>query len=114
MFKKVVLILGLLTLMPSTVQAQFIQPLEQKDMRNQQVMSGLVSAMDAAPSNNGLSSVRGTKGAAKNPLGQYLIAPNTEFKSICLASICFAGSDSLNLPLEIPVISVDFLFSGFF
>jgi len=49
----------------------------------------------------------------KTVLATYGLLPSG-LAVICLASICFAGSDSLNLPLEIPVISVDFLFSGFF
>ena len=63
--------------MPSSVQAQFIQPLELKDTRNQQVMSDLQTALT---NNKELGAMRGGK-LFNKPLGQYMLTPNSEYKS---------------------------------
>lgn len=86
MFKKMALILGCLAMVPLSVSAQFIKPLEFGDMRNRQVMNDLVTVITASSTaKNGtpdtsICTVRGGNGSGK-PLGQYLVQPNSEFKS---------------------------------
>jgi len=86
MFKKLALVLGCLAMVPLSVSAQFIKPLELGDMRNAQVMSDLVAVITALPTSKtpaqdtSICAVRGGNGSSK-PLGQYLVQPNSEFKS---------------------------------
>lgn len=86
MFKKLALVLGCLAMVPLSVSAQFIKPLELGDMRNAQVMSELQLVITAAPTSKtpmqdtSICAVRGGNGSGK-PLGQYMVQPNSEFKS---------------------------------
>ncbi|MFA6556183.1 MAG: hypothetical protein WCT03_07135 [Candidatus Obscuribacterales bacterium] len=86
MFKKLALILGCLAMVPLSVSAQFIKPLEMGDMRNAQVVGDLVTVITALPTSKtpaqdtSICTIRGGNGSSK-PLGQYLVQPNSEFKS---------------------------------
>lgn len=77
MFKKVALILGLLVLVPSSVQAQFIQPLELKLTNSRPDVSALQAVM---ASSKDLGALRGGKSFNK-ALGQYMVKPNSEYQS---------------------------------
>ncbi|MFA6556649.1 MAG: hypothetical protein WCT03_09490 [Candidatus Obscuribacterales bacterium] len=85
MFKRLALVLGCVAMMPLTVSAQFIKPLEM-NTRNQQVMTDLVTVITTLPTSKApmqdtsICPIRGGNGSSK-PLGQYLVEPNTEFKS---------------------------------
>lgn len=86
MFKKLALVLGCLAIVPMSVSAQFIKPLELGDSRNAQVVSDLVTVITALPTSKtaaqdtSICAIRGGNGSSK-PLGQYLVQPNSEFKS---------------------------------
>jgi hypothetical protein len=82
MFRKAALALVLMMLISAPTYAQFIPKLEETDTRDQAVMSSLVQSVADAPGNydHSLSSLRyGIK--RDKPLGQYMCAPEVEFKS---------------------------------
>lgn len=90
MFKKLLLILACVAMVPMAAKAQFIQPLDLTNTRDAVVMQELLSVVTAAPKlykggtgqvfDYSITGVRGGNGAGK-PLGQYMVEPNFEFRS---------------------------------
>lgn len=94
MLKQLALTLLLAAVIPISAIAQFIPKLEEVDTRDQAVIQTLMRNITIKPNEPGdhmTASLRQGPGYPK-PLGQYLVQPNTEFKS-----------DYKNVPPEIQV-----------